>query len=96
MSHKTTAASLAAAAAALALSPAALSADQSINGKSINAGEKVSCYGLTYCSPRCGTAKFHCSSENDCKAPWMTTAKECLEKGGTIGREPDQAAPPAK
>ena len=74
--------SLAAAAAALALSPAVLAGDPPASA--INAGDKVSCYGLSFCHNRCGASTHFCPSRNECKPLTVTTAQNCLDKGGRI------------
>lgn len=75
--------SLAAAAAGLALSATAPAADTA-PGKAVNAGDKVQCYGLSFCGHRCGASNHFCTNLDDCKAPWITTAKNCLDRGGSL------------
>ena len=83
-------ASIAAAAAALALSSFAFAAENPAgsSGAAINAGDKVHCYGINSCkgSADCKTANNACKGKNDCKGHGFkgVSAKECLDKGGTI------------
>lgn len=82
--------SLAAAAAALAISSFAFAADNPAGsmGKSINAGDKVHCYGIHSCKGNsdCKTAENACKGKNACKGHGFkaVAAKECLDKGGTM------------
>ena len=90
MSQNKTAASIAAAAAALAISSFAFAADNPAGsvGKAINAGDKVHCYGVHSCKGNsdCKTAEHSCKGQNKCGGHGFkaVTAKDCLEKGGTI------------
>lgn len=89
MSRQKQTLSLAAAAAALALSPLAPAADNppGSTGKAINAGDKVHCHGLNFCSPL-----HSCAGKQGCKTPGKCrghgyielSAKECLDRGGVI------------
>lgn len=86
MSQTRTTLSLAAAAAAFALSPSAFAADNppSTGSKAIGAGDKVQCYGVNFCNSRCSTSSSACRNRRECGEPWMTTAKNCLDKGGSL------------
>lgn len=90
MSQQKQVISLAAAAATLALSSIAFSADNPAGsvGKAINAGDKVHCYGIHSCKGNsdCKTAEHSCKGQNKCGGHGFkgVSAKECLEKGGTI------------
>lgn len=84
-------ASIAAAAAAFALSGAVFAADAPAGSKgaAVAAGDKVHCYGLHACKGNsdCATSEHSCKGQNACKGHGFkaTTAKECLGQGGTIG-----------
>lgn len=90
MNHPKRNISLAAAAAALAVSSIAFAAENPAGsvGKAINAGDKVHCYGVHSCKGNsdCKTAEHSCKGQNVCKTHGFkgVSAKECLEKGGTI------------
>lgn len=90
MSQNTLGASVAAAAAALALSSFAFAADNPAGsvGKAINAGDKVHCYGIHACKGNsdCKTAEHACKGKNACGGHGFkaVTAKECLDKSGVI------------
>jgi hypothetical protein len=90
MSQQKQIASLAAAAAALALSSFAFAADNPAGsvGKAINAGDKVHCYGIHSCKGNsdCKTTEHACKGKNACGGHGFkgVSAKECLDKGGTI------------
>jgi len=83
-------ASVAAVAAALAISSFAFAADNPAGsvGKAINAGDKVHCYGVTSCkgTSDCKTASSACKGQNSCKGQGFkdVSAKKCLTTGGTI------------
>jgi hypothetical protein len=82
--------SLAGAAALFALSAAAVAATAPAGstGAAIAASDKVHCYGVNECKGKadCKTANSECKGKNSCKAHGFkgVTAKECLDKGGTI------------
>ena len=84
-------ASIAAAAAAIALSGSVFAADapKGSKGASVAAGDKVHCYGLHACKGNsdCATTEHSCKGQNACKGHGFkaTSAKECLGQGGTIG-----------
>lgn len=87
-----TAASIAAAAAAIALgSVAAFAADTPAGskGRAIGANDTVHCYGLHSCKGQsdCATTEHQCKGNNACKGHGFKAMKagECLSKGGTIG-----------
>lgn len=90
MSHKKSAVSLAAAAAALAVSSFAFAADKpaGASGPAVGAGDKVHCYGINSCKGNtdCKTTMNECKGQNSCKAKGFkgVTAKECLDKSGVI------------
>ena len=90
MSHKTSAISIAAAAAALAVSSFAFAAEKPAGamGPAVGAGDKVHCYGINSCKSNtdCKTATNECKGQNSCKAKGFkaATAKECLNKDGII------------
>jgi uncharacterized membrane protein len=90
MSQKKSAVSLAAAAAALAVSSFAFAADrpEGATGPAVSANDKVNCYGINSCkgSADCKTAANSCKGQNGCKAKGFksVTAKECLSKDGVI------------
>ena len=91
MTTRSTAASLASMAAALAFSAGALAAQppKGSSGPAVAAGDKVHCYGVNACKGKaeCKTAANDCKGMNACKAQGFkgTTAKACLEQGGVIG-----------
>jgi hypothetical protein len=82
--------SLAAAAAALAISSIAFAAENPAGsvGKAVNAGDKVHCYGIHSCKGNsdCKTTEHACKGKNACGGHGFkaVTAKECLDKSGTI------------
>ncbi len=84
-------ASVAAAAAALALSGSVFAGDMPAGSKgaALGASDKVHCYGLHACKGNsdCATAEHGCKGQNACKGHGFkaTSAKECLTQGGTIG-----------
>ncbi len=84
-------ASLAAAAAFMALSTAAFAADapKGSSGAAVSGGDKVHCYGLHSCKGNsdCKTAEHSCKGQNACKGHGFKAAeaKSCLTQGGTIG-----------
>jgi len=84
-------ASFAATAAMLALSAAAQAAEapKGSMGPAVDAGETVHCYGVHSCKGNsdCKTAEHSCKGQNACKGHGFKAlkAKECLNKGGTIG-----------
>ncbi len=88
---KTTASSLATAAAMFALSAAAFAATPPAgsSGVAIAASDKVHCYGLHECKGNadCKTTENACKGQNACKGHSFkgVSAKECLAKDGTIG-----------
>jgi len=90
MSQEKPGISLAAAAAALAISSFAFAADNPAGsvGKAINAGDKVHCYGIHACKGNsdCKTAEHACKGQNACKGHGFkaVSARDCLDKGGTI------------
>lgn len=90
MSQRHTA-SLAAAAALMALSTAAFAADAPAGsmGGAVAASDKVHCYGVTTCkgTSDCKTTEQSCKGQNACKGHGFKAldAKACLMKGGTIG-----------
>ena len=83
--------SLACAAALFAISAAAFAADPPAgsSGLAVAASDKVHCYGVHDCkgTADCKTAENACKGQNACKGHSFkgVTAKQCLEKGGTIG-----------
>jgi hypothetical protein len=84
-------ASIAAAAAALALSGAVFAADapKGSKGMAVGASDKVHCYGLHECKGNsdCATAEHSCKGQNGCKGHGFkaAAAKDCLTQGGVIG-----------
>ena len=82
--------SLAGAAALFALSAAAgaATAPAGSSGAAVAASDKVHCYGLNQCKGKadCKTTANACKGKNACKGHGFNgmTAKECLDKGGTI------------
>jgi uncharacterized membrane protein len=85
------AASLATAAALMALSSAVFAADAPAGsmGAAVAASDKVHCYGVHNCKGNsdCKTAEHSCKGQNACKGHGFKAldAKACLGKGGTIG-----------
>lgn len=90
MSQHTLGASVAAAAAALALSSFAFAAENPAGstGKAINAGDKVHCYGVHSCKGNsdCKTTENACKGMNACAGHGFKgiPAKACLDKNGVI------------
>lgn len=90
MSQEKLGVSLAAAAAALAISSFAFAADNPAGsvGKAINAGDTVHCYGIHSCKGNsdCKTTENSCKGMNACAGHGFKAvkAKECLDKKGTI------------
>ena len=90
MSASTQGFHLAAAAAALALSASAFSADAPLgaSGKAISAGDKVHCYGVHSCKGNadCKTTEHACKAQNSCKGSGLKDSPdgECLTEGGSI------------
>jgi hypothetical protein len=82
---------LAATAAMLALSACAVAGTppKGSTGASVAASDKVHCYGVNSCKGQadCKTAVNDCKGLNACKSQGFmgTTAKQCLDQGGTIG-----------
>ncbi len=83
--------SLAYAAALFALSAAAIAANPPAgsSGAAVAASDKVHCYGVHECKGNsdCKTTENACKGQNACKGHGFKgiTAKQCLDKGGTIG-----------
>lgn len=90
MSQKKSTVSIAAAAAALAVSSFAFAAENppGSTGPAVNAGDKVHCYGVNSCKGNtdCKTGVNECKGKNSCKAKGFkaVTAKECLSQDGVI------------
>jgi uncharacterized membrane protein len=90
MSLKKSSVSIAAAAAALAVSSIAFAAEQpeGATGPAVNASDKVHCYGINSCKGAgdCKTAANSCKGQNGCKGHGFkaVTAKDCLAKDGVI------------
>lgn len=90
MSHKKSVISIAAAAAALAISSFAFAVEnpQGSSGPAVAAGDKVHCYGVNSCKGNtdCKTTANSCKGQNSCKGHGFkaVTAKECLTKDGVI------------
>ena len=86
-----TSASIAAAAALMALSAATFAADAPAGsmGPAVAASDKVHCYGVHSCKGNsdCKTAEHACKGQNACKGHGFKAldAKACLTQGGTIG-----------
>jgi uncharacterized membrane protein len=85
-------ATLAAAAAAMALSSAvafAADAPAGSKGAALNGQDTVHCYGIHECAGNadCATTENACKGQNACKGHGFKAMKagECLTKGGTIG-----------
>ena len=74
---------------ATAFAAAAAEAPQGSSGAAIAAGDTIHCYGITSCKGQndCKTADHACKGNAECAGQGFkaTTAKECLEKDGTIG-----------
>ena len=90
MNTKSTGATLAAAAALLAVSTAfAAQAPKGSSGVAVAASDKVHCYGVHECKGNgdCKTSENACKGQNACKGHSFKgmAAKECLNAGGTIG-----------
>lgn len=90
MTQKKSTVSIAAAAAALAVSSFAFAVDNppGSNGPAVNAGDKVHCYGVNSCKGNtdCKTGINECKGKNSCKGKGFkeVTAKECLSNDGVI------------
>lgn len=83
---------VAAAAAALAMSPLTVNAAEApagSTGRAIAASDTVHCYGVNECAGTadCATANHDCKGMNDCSGQGFLalTAGECLTRDGTIG-----------
>lgn len=82
---------IAASAAALVLSTAAIAADPPTGskGRALDSNDTVHCYGLHSCKGQsdCSTTEHACKGQNACKGHGFKALKagECLAKGGTIG-----------
>jgi hypothetical protein len=91
MSVQSKGAMLASAAGLLALSLGAFAADppKGSKGVAIAANDKVHCYAVHDCKGNsdCKTTDQQCKGQNACKGQGFkaASAKECLDKGGTIG-----------
>ena len=92
MSNTSTAfASMAAAAAMLALSTSAFAAaaPKGSTGLAVAASDKVHCYGVHECKGNadCATTENKCKGQNACKGHSFKgmPAGECLKAGGVIG-----------
>ena len=92
MSISRTSATLASAAAALALSSAAAFAAEppaGSTGAALGADDTVHCYGVNSCkgTADCKTTVNACKGMNACKGHGFKAmaAGQCLSKGGTIG-----------
>lgn len=91
MTDKQKSTPLACAAALFALSAAAVAANAPAgsSGAAVAASDKVHCYGVHECKGNsdCKTTESACKGQNACKGHGFkaATAKECLDKGGTIG-----------
>ena len=91
MSVSSKGAVIASAAGLLALSLGAFAADapKGSSGVAVAAGDKVHCYAVHDCKGNsdCKTAEHACKGQNGCKGHGFkgVSAKECLDKGGTIG-----------
>jgi hypothetical protein len=91
MFQKTSASTLAGAAALFALSAAAFAAapPAGSSGLAVAASDKVHCYGVHECKGNgdCKTTENACKGQNACKGHSFKgmAAKECLSKNGTIG-----------
>jgi hypothetical protein len=74
---------------ATAFAAAAAEPPQGSSGAAIAASDTVHCYGITACKGQndCKTADFACKGNAECAGQGFkaTTAKECLDKDGTIG-----------
>jgi hypothetical protein len=84
-------ASLTLAAAALAIASGVFAADapKGSKGAAVSAEDKVHCYNVHSCKGNsdCATAEHQCKGQNACKGHGFkaSTAKACLDEGGTIG-----------
>lgn len=84
-------ASLASAAAFIALSSLAFAATapEGSSGKAISADDTVHCYGVNSCkgTADCKTTGHECKGMNTCKGQGFKAMKagECLSTGGVIG-----------
>jgi uncharacterized membrane protein len=83
---------IAAAAAAVALSTAAVFAAEppaGSAGEALDADDTVHCYGVHACKGNadCATTENACKGQNACKGHGFKAieAGECLSRGGTIG-----------
>lgn len=82
---------LAASAAALALSATTLAADPPAGskGRAIASNDGIHCYGLHECKGQadCATTEHDCKGMNECAGHGFKalSAGECLTRGGTIG-----------
>ncbi|WP_202844185.1 hypothetical protein [Luteimonas saliphila] len=82
---------IAAAAAALVLTGAAIAADAPTGskGRALDSDDTVHCYGIHSCKGQsdCSTAEHACKGQNACKGHGFKALKagECLSRGGTIG-----------
>lgn len=83
---------IAAAAAALAMSPFAVNAAEApagSQGRALSASDTVHCYGVNDCAGTadCATTTHDCAGMNDCSGQGFLaiTAGECLTRDGTIG-----------
>ena len=91
MSIQSKGAALASAAGLLALSLSAFAADapKGSKGVAIASSDKVHCYNVHDCKGNsdCSTTENKCKGQNACKGHGFKAApaKECLDKGGTIG-----------
>ena len=90
MSKLSHGASLASAAALIALSMSAFAASNPAGseGAAVAAGDKVHCYGVHSCKGNsdCKTAEHACKGKNACAGHGFKAmaASACLEKGGVI------------
>ena len=90
MSSKKTTLSIAAAAAALAVSSFAMAVESPKGGMgpAVGAADKVHCYGVNSCKGNtdCKSAANECTGKNSCKTKGFkaVTAKECLNTDGVI------------
>lgn len=91
MSTIKTGASIASAAAMLALSAMAHAAPapEGSSGAAVAGGDTVHCYGVNSCkgSGDCKTTQHDCKGMNTCKGHGFKAlaANMCLKRGGTIG-----------
>ena len=83
-------ATFASAALGIAMSASTFAADTpaGATGASINADDKVHCYGVHSCKGNsdCKTAEHDCKGQNACGGHGFKalSAKACLDQGGTI------------